>query len=83
MVINISCMVEWWCCHQRQAGCDKVGYMRAAQAARQFHHSVAPSPLTLAVGPLGLNTIRAPSPVCLHPDHAKWAALRILFCRVK
>lgn len=54
-----------------------------AQAARQFHHSVAPSPLTLAVGPLGLNTIRAPSPVCVHPDHAKWAALRILFWRVK
>ena len=29
MVMNISCMVDWWCCHQRQAGCDKVGYMRA------------------------------------------------------
>ena len=37
---------------------------------------------TLAMGPLGLNTIRAPSPVYVHPDRdAKWAALRILFWR--
>ena len=83
MVINISCMVDWWCCHQRQAVCDKVGYMRAAQAARQFHHSVAPSPLTLAVGPLGLNTIRAPSPVCAHPRPCKMARPKDLVLAVK
>ena len=68
---------------ETNAGVIKWVICERAQAARQFHHSVAPSPLTLAVGPLGLNTIRAQPPVCVHPDHAKWPALRILFWRVK